>query len=96
MGPEPIIKIEWISVRLGMSEGSVLHQLCKLFKEIATVMRSWSSLRVVLHAESWRIENAHSFIGLIVEVEVRHRYSPIQTFGIDAEVVVLTRDLDMS
>jgi hypothetical protein len=79
-----------------MSEGSVLHQLCKLFKEIATVMRSWSSLRVVLHAESWRIENAHSFIGLIVEVEVRHCYSPTQTFGVNTEVVILTGDFDVT
>jgi hypothetical protein len=79
-----------------MSESSVLHQLCKLFKEVTTVVWSWPGLRVILHAECRRIENSHTFVGLIIEVQMCHGHSPTQTFGVNTEVVILTGDFDMA
>ena len=59
-------------------------------------MWSWPGLGVILHTECRRIENSHTFVGLIVEIEVSHSHSPTQTFGVNTEIVILAGDFDMT
>ena len=59
-------------------------------------MWSWARLGVVLHTERRHARDAHAFDGEVVEVEVGHLGPTGDRCRVDAEVVVLAGDLDLS
>ena len=46
----------------------IFHKINELIKEIACIMRTWGSFRVVLYAEYGAIPKANTRYGTIIEV----------------------------
>src|SRR3989338_8711160 len=62
IGPEPIIIIFLMSVRLGI----FLHHQHKSLKQIMRIMRAWACLGMILHAEKPKFFILQAFGGAIV------------------------------
>src|SRR6266478_5954980 len=85
IGPEPMIRMRWMSVRLGM-----LHQLYEIVEEVPRVMRTGSGFGVVLHAKHGVIAQAEAFESLVVEIDVGDlAVSGVERIGIDGEPVIV-------
>src|SRR4029450_4989647 len=91
IGPEQMIRILEISVRLGM----VLHHLEEFLKEIVRVMWTRRGLGMVLHAERGKRPVLHALHGLIVEIQMRHANIRGKAPGIYGESMILRRDLHL-
>ena len=57
-------------------------------------MRAWASLRVILNAEGIRTQDAHTFVCLIVQVDVCYFCFGRQRISIYTEVVILASDFN--
>ena len=71
------------------------HQLAELVEQVARVVRARARLRVVLHAERGNLTAPDALDHSVVEVHVRD-VGGVEPVGVDREVVVLARDLDLS
>src|SRR5262245_47305401 len=92
IGPEPMIRIFEMSVRLGIA----LHQLEKLLEQIVRVVRTRRCFRMVLHAKRGNRSVFHSFDSIVIQIEVSDFYVVrVQTFRVDGESVILCRDLHL-
>jgi hypothetical protein len=49
---------------------NTFHRICKIIKQIRTVMRPRRRLRMILYAEGNTILHSHSFNGSIIEIDV--------------------------
>ncbi len=65
-------------------------------EQVPAVVGAGTGLGVVLHAERRHAEDTHPFVGEVVEVEVRDLDLAVEAGRVDAEVVVLTGDLDVA
>src|SRR5258707_10951598 len=93
MGPEPMMRMRWRSVRLGMRV--VGHQGDEVVEKIPRIVRAGSGFGMILYAEHRMIAHAETLQRLIVQVDVRNFHlSQIQSVGIDGEAVVVRGDLD--
>src|SRR5678815_641815 len=90
IGPEPMMRIFEMSVRLGM----VLHHLEKLLEQIVGVVRTGRSFRVILDTVSRQGFVFHAFNRLIIEIDMRNSNLLGQSARIDGESVILSRDFD--
>src|SRR5258708_5503742 len=96
MGPEPIIRILWMSFRRG-NLAPLLHQFHELIEEIERIMGSWGSLRMILHAEDRMRAVPEAFQRLIVQVHVGDfALLRVQRIRIDREAVIVRRDFDFT
>src|SRR5688572_10525880 len=91
IGPEPMMRIEWMSVRLGISRSG--HELAELLEQVAGVMRARARLGVVLHAERRDVAAPQPLDDAVVEVDVGDVRRWERSLD-DCVVVVLARDLD--
>src|SRR5215211_7004008 len=93
MGPEPMMRIRWMSVRLGIR---VLgHQGHEIVEKIAGVVWTRRGFGVVLDAEYRMISQPESFERLVVEIDVGDLgVCGVERFGIDGETVIVRGDLD--
>ena len=72
IGPEPMIRMRWMSLRRGISASLVLlHQLHEIVEQIVGIVRAGRGLRVVLHAEHRVVAMAEPFQRLVVQIDVR-------------------------
>ena len=97
MGPEPMTRILWISVRLGM--GRLLfagfHQTDKTVKQVCAVLRPRRTLRVILHAERAVFFTLHAFNRIVQNIDMRHgKLCLLEGIGINGVRVILRGDLD--
>src|SRR5438477_4599257 len=91
IGPEPMMRIRWMSVRLGM-----LHQLYEIVEEVTRIVGTRGGLRMILHAENGVIAEAESFERLVVEIDVRDLALPIvERVRIHGESVIVRRDFHL-
>src|SRR6266481_2419236 len=67
IGPDPMTSTDLRSSRLGMPS---LHQLAELSEQAGRVVRSGRGLRVVLDAESRRVQQPQALDHAVVEVDV--------------------------
>jgi hypothetical protein len=75
----------------------LLHHLRKLFEQIMRVVRAWGGLRVILHAEEGQIAVAQTFERFVVQVSMCELdFTLGQRIWIDGEVMVMSRDFDLS
>src|ERR1043166_445781 len=72
------------------------NQFAKLIEEVTGIMWAGRGFRVILHAEHGHFTMAHSFNGLVVEIDVRNFDLRGQRIGINGETVVLRGDGDFS
>src|SRR3954467_15390184 len=104
MGPEPMSRIEEMSVRLGISappqgiDGPSSapapgHELLELDEEVGGVVGAGASFGMVLHREGGDVGGLNAFDDAVVQVDVGDLRPGHRTFG-DGEVVVLAGDLD--
>src|SRR5579864_4582699 len=77
MGPDPMIRIFLMSVRLGISYGRILelrsrvfHHRDEIIEQIARVVWPGRSLRMILHAKEWQRSMPHSLVCVIVQIHV--------------------------
>ena len=102
IGPEPMIRIDWMSVRFGIRpplphrRAPAVEQVGELLEQVPAVVRSRPGLRVVLHAERPLARDLHPLADAVVEVHVGHLGDAGEPVGVDREVVVLAGDLDPS
>src|SRR5208282_2363117 len=108
IGPEPIKRTDFSSLRSGMltfvGENAIerlaavarkaLDQSLEAREQVARVVRARRGLRMVLYREKRRAQAAQSLDGLIVEIDVRKRGASRHGFGVNRETVVLRGDLD--
>src|SRR5436309_15310894 len=71
IGPGPITRIRWTSVRLGTR-----HQLAELPEEMARVVRPGGGFGVVLDRERRHVQAAHALERPVVQVPVRQGHRP--------------------
>ena len=95
IGPEPMMRIEWMSVRFGIRTPASISS-ANISNRYLAVVRARPGLRVVLHAERRHTAHPHALVGLVVEVEVGHLDLAVEARRVDAEVVVLAGDLDVA
>jgi hypothetical protein len=85
IGPEPMIRILEISVRLGM----VLHHLEEFLKEIVRVMWTRRGSGWYCTQNAGRDRLLHALHGLIVEIQMRHANIRGKAAGIYGESMIL-------
>ena len=77
------------------SRAMFFHHVGELGEEIVGVVGAGGGFRVVLDAEKGKLFVAHTFVGVVVEVDVRNLdVARRQRFGIDAKAVILSGDFD--
>src|SRR5436189_4876480 len=93
MGPEPMMRMRWRSVRLGMRV--VGHQGNEVVEQISRIVRAGSGLGMILYAEHRMIAHAKALQRVIVQIDVSDFHlSRIQRVRIDGEPVIVRGDLD--
>src|SRR5580698_6179615 len=70
------------------------HRVGEPIEEIKRIVRPGGRLRVVLHAERAEVGGGQPFARPVVQVDVGGADRRRQTLQVDAEAVVLGRDLD--
>src|SRR5438876_1106203 len=109
IGPAPMIRIDWMSLRRGMQEpreeneasyfrslGPTVDQIDEALEEIMTVLRAGRSLRMVLHREDRLALNLQPFVGIVEERDVRRSHAKRQGGRIDHEAVILAGDFHLA
>src|ERR1700722_20643351 len=101
IGPEPMMSIFLMSVRVGigwrarLSRG-LLHHGDESVEKVAGVVRARRCFWMILHAEKRERAVAHAFVGVVVQIDVRDfDIARRERVGIDAEAVVLGGDFDL-
>src|SRR3954447_9636892 len=95
IGPDPMIRIEWRSSRLGIRPPA--HDRVELVEQISAVVRPGPCFGMMFDAEAALAHYLHSFADAVVEVDMRHAglfAERAERVGVDREVVILARDLD--
>src|SRR5687768_12752759 len=99
IGPEPMTRTDWISVRLGTL---ALHELYEAVEQVGRVVRARRRLGVVLDAERRLVEQLQPLDDLVVQADVRDLGTPVGGLGdlverrVDGEAVVVRGDLDLA
>jgi len=89
IGPEPTIRMRWMSLRLGI----LLHQPDEIFEQIERIVRARSRFRMILHAEHGMISMTEAFESIVVQIGVcDFDFVKIQRVRIDREAVVMRSD----
>src|SRR5260370_37086167 len=91
IGPEPIIRMRWISVRLGMR-----YKVYEIVKEVSRIVRAGGGFGMILHAKHGVIAEPETFERLVVEIDVGDlAFARVERVGIHGESVVVRSDLDL-
>src|SRR5690242_20179127 len=91
IGPDPMIRILWMSVRLGIP-----HQIEKLFEQVIGIVRPGRRFRMILNAEGGNGTVFEAFYRVVVQVDVRDVHVvQVETLRVDGETVVLCCDLNL-
>src|ERR1051325_2487258 len=91
IGPEPIMRIFLMSVRLGIP-----HQLEKLTKQVIRIVWARGCFRMVLHTKRGHRAMLEPFDSIVVQIDMRNRdIVQVQTFRIHCESVILCGDFDL-
>ena len=78
------------SVRFGMLALVLRHECGEIMEEVVRIVRPWSGLRMVLHAEDRLAAMAQAFHRLVIEVQVSDFDSGVfERIRIHAEAVIL-------
>src|SRR5436190_4040284 len=92
MGPEPMIRMRWMSVRLGIR----FHQFHKLVKEIMRIMRAGRGFGMILHAKYGMVTKPETLERLIVQIHVSDfDIAVLQRVRIDGEAMVVRCDFHL-
>src|SRR5262249_18542712 len=91
IGPEPMMRILWMSVRLG-----IFHHREEFLEQVIRVMRPGRRFGMVLDAERRNGTMLETFHSVVVQIDVRDSdIVHIETLGIHSEPMILCRDLDL-
>src|SRR6188768_1561028 len=96
IGPEPIRRMVWRSVRFGTSAFRSLDQVDEAPEEITRVVRTGRRLRMILDGEERLLGVREPLDRLVVQIEVGERRLAFQRVDVDREAVVLRGDLDLA
>src|ERR1051326_5513803 len=91
IGPAPMIRIDLMSLRLGIA-----HQLREAVEQVADVVRSRTRFRVPLETERRAIGARQSLEGTVEERYMRRPQVAAQGRRVYGEAVVLARDDDLA
>ena len=96
MGPEPMIRMRWRSLRRGMLF-RLLHQLDEVVEQVVRIVRAGRGLGVILDAEDRLAAVAEAFERLVVQVDVGDfDLVEVERIRVDGEAVIVGGDLDAS
>src|SRR5437870_3911858 len=96
IGPEPMRRIERMSVRRGIEPLSTLNRLDESPEQIPRVVWAGRRLRMILHGKGGLPLHGETLDGLVVQIEMRHLGAAAERLRVDGEAVVLRRDLDLA
>ena len=101
IGPAPMIRMDFISVRLGISLRRSLpffafHHLDEAGEEVVAVLRAGRGFRVVLHREHRLVLQLQPAIGAVEQRDVGLLDDLGQAFAVDGEAVIHRGDLDLA
>ena len=71
MGPEPMIRMRWRSLRLRHPLFVSRHEFDEVVEEVVRIVRPGRGFRVILHAEDRLAAMAEAFERLVVQIDVR-------------------------
>ena len=100
IGPAPMIRIEWRSLRLGMRAPALgvaarlFHQADEAVEQVADVVRPGRGFRVALEAERGLVDVGQALQRAVEERDVRRPQRRRQRLRVDREAVVLAGDAD--
>ncbi len=99
IGPEPMTRTDWISVRLGTL---ALRELHEAVEQVGGVVRAGRRFGVVLDAEGRLAEELETLHHVVVEADVGDLGAAVGGVGdlvergVDGEAVVVRGDLDLA
>src|SRR3989338_755108 len=99
MGPEPMIRILWMSLRLGipLPLSLAFDHPGKTPKKIIAVMRAGGIFRMVLHGKDRVLLVPESLEGLVIQIDVSQFHVFFaERVDVDHKAVILRGDLDTS
>src|SRR5215472_5536419 len=96
IGPAPMMRIDLMSVRLGIRSARLFHQVHESLKEVVAVLRAGAGLGVVLHGEDRLALDPQALVAAVEERDMCRLDVLRQALGDDAEAVVLAGDLDLA
>ena len=99
IGPAPMRRMDWMSVRLGMDRyvpRCFAIMSVKSLEKITRVMRSGRRLRMVLHGEDRQLTMGQSFDGIVVQVQMGYLSCAFERIRVHREPVILRGDLDFA
>src|SRR5665811_1428008 len=96
MGPEPMIRMRWRSLRLGMLFGPA-HQPGEIVEQIVRIVRAGRGFGMVLHAEDRLAAVAEAFERPIVQIDVGDfDLAQVERIRVHGEAVIVRGDLHAS
>src|ERR1035437_7500006 len=94
MGPEPMIRMRWRSLRLGMLFGPA-HQPGEIVEQIVRIVRAGRGFGMVLHTEYRLAAVAEAFERPIVQIDVGDfDLAQVERIRVHGEPVIVRGDLD--
>ena len=94
MGPEPMIRMRWRSLRLRHLAFASSHQLHEIVEQVVRIVRAGRGLGMVLHAEDRLAAMAEAFQRLVVQIDVGDfDLAEFERIGIHREAVIVRGDL---
>ena len=74
-----------------------LHHVGELREQVVRVVRAGRRFRVILHTEQRQILVAHAFVGMVVQIQVRHFYvARWKRVGVDTKAVILGGNFNLA
>src|SRR5260221_11909023 len=102
IGPAPMIRMDLMSVRLGMLASRaggcrpVVDQPHETLEKVVAVLRTGRGFRMVLHRKDRLALDLQPLIGVVEQRDMRGRGPGGQALRQDAEAVILAGDLDLA
>src|SRR5215471_18949857 len=100
IGPEPISKIDFMSVRLGMCQKILFrnskflpflfcHEADETAKKIIGIMGSRGRFRMILNRKNRQFTVRQPLHCVVVEIEMGNFYRSFERIGVDREAMIL-------
>src|SRR5947209_18155857 len=95
MGPEPMIRMRWRSLRLGIL-WLPIHELNEFVEQVMRIVWAGSRFRMILHAEYGVMSMSKTFERLVVQIDVGDfELVEVERIGVHREAMIVRSDFDL-
>src|SRR5215471_15281772 len=96
IGPAPMIRMDLMSVRLGIRSARLFHQVHESLEEVVAILRAGARLGVILHREDRLALDTQALVAAVEQRDVRHLDVSGQGLRDYTKAMVLAGDLDLA